>query len=69
MVKFSEYDTSYYPFKIYLEFSFLAIYTKVGFYTLVPFQTIVKALFQMSLLISSFIYKVLSQMTPLKQMS
>lgn len=44
----------------YLKFSF---YAKMSFYTSGPFQTILKTLFQISLLISSFIYNILYQMT------
>lgn len=67
-MKVSENDV-YYLLKIYLEFLFLAVYLKLTFYIFVPFQTILKALFLISLLIYSIIYKVLYQMTQLRQMS
>lgn len=66
-MKVSENDASC-SLKKYLEFSFLVVYAKMDFYTFVPFWAILKALFQISWLISSVIYKVLYPYATLREM-
>lgn len=68
-MKFSEHDDPFCLSKMYTEFSFLAVYAKMNFYTFSPSQTILKALFQVSLLIAFLIYKLLCQMMQFRQMS
>lgn len=68
-MKFSENDDPFCLSKMYIEFSFLAVYAKMNFYTFPLSQTILKALFQVSLLIAFLIYKLLCQMMQLRQMS